>query len=77
MNKTRRKWIESLVEKLYEIQSDVDSIADEENEAYENLPEGIQDSDRGNTMYENVDDLQDISNGIEDTIDRLNEILER
>ncbi len=77
MNKTRRKWIVNLVQRLYDVQSEVDSIAEEEQEAYDNLPDNLNDTDRANDMYENVDDLQDISNDIEDIIDRLNEVLER
>lgn len=77
MNKQRRKWLSDVITKLEEAKTDIESIAEEEREAYDNLPEGIQESDRGNAMCENADDLEQASSDLDDLIQNLNEILER
>lgn len=42
MNKQRRKWLESVINHLEEQRDELSNIYDEEQEAYDNLPEGIQ-----------------------------------
>ena len=46
MNNVRREFIQNLVDKLYDIQSDLDSIQEEEQEAFDNIPENLQNSER-------------------------------
>lgn len=41
MNKKRREEISEIIEQLEGLMSEVESLKDEESEAYENLPEGI------------------------------------
>lgn len=77
MNKQRRKWLEEIVGRLETAKDEIDSVAEEEREAYENLPEGIQESERGEAMCENADDLEQASSDLDDLIQNLNEILER
>ena len=77
MNKQRRKWLEKIIGQLETAKGEIDSVAEEEREAYENLPEGIQESDRGDAMCENADDLEQASSELDDLIQNLNEILER
>lgn len=60
MNKDRRRSIERIVDKLNEIQADLTSIRGDEEEAYDNLPEGIQSSERGDSMQEAIDYLMEI-----------------
>ncbi len=57
MNKQRRKELERIADLLSECMSGLESVKEEEQEAYDNLPEGIQYSERGEAMQENVDDL--------------------
>lgn len=47
MNKKRREEISEIIEQLECLMSEVESLKDEECEAYENLPEGIQLSEMG------------------------------
>jgi len=65
MNNERRKEIAKAVDLLVkakvqyeEAAAILDSCKDEEEEAFENLPEGLQSSDRGETMEQNVEYLQ-------------------
>jgi len=62
MNQARRAQLAQALEII-------DTAEAEESEAFENLPEGIQDSERGEAMQEAADQLQEIA-------DLLREIVE-
>lgn len=74
MNDARRRRIRKLTSDLYEgIQQllgeyagDLQEICDEEQEAFDNLPEGIQCSDRGDAMQECIEALESAVNSCED-----------
>ena len=87
MNAKRRNAIESvvneLIEKFEEIKAEaidqLSEIRDEEQEAYDNLPEALQESERGENMQNCIDALEyfmsDLENmEIEGTDDLLEEI---
>lgn len=44
----------------------IGALYDEEQDAYDNMPEGLQSSERGETMYDNVDVLDNCRSEIED-----------
>lgn len=75
MNKARRKQLEKVVEVLTAQMEELETIKDEEQEAFDNLPEGIQCTDRGETMEENVDELDSIITDLENVIDSINEVI--
>lgn len=65
MNKARRASlklaltkIETLTACIEEIKEDLQSVLDEEEEAYENLPESLQESERGQQMQEYIEALE-------------------
>ena len=66
MNAKRRNAIDSvineLIEKFEEIKAEaidqLSEIRDEEQEAYDNLPEALQDSERGENMQNCIDALE-------------------
>lgn len=66
MNADRRKRIEEACNDIYRAIELLNEVKDEEQEAYDNLPEGIKDSDRGESMSENVSFLEDITSNLED-----------
>lgn len=87
MNAKRRDRIDSvineLIEKFEEIKAEaidqLSEIMDEEQEAYDNLPESLQESERGENMQNCIDALEyfmsDLENmEIEGTDDLLEEI---
>lgn len=77
MNKQRRKALEEIIGKLEELKEEIEAIQEEEQEAYDNIPESLQDTDRANHMYENIDALEEVASNIQDYgIDALQEILE-
>lgn len=77
MNNKRRKRILKLIDSLIEIQSEIANICEEEHESYDNLPEGLQDSERGEIMYDIIDDLTDMDTDFDNIIDVLNDIVLR
>lgn len=50
MNSERRKRLAKICEQLEEIQVEIQAIADEEQECYDNLPESLQYAERGERM---------------------------
>lgn len=78
MNKARRKRLEDIIDKLDDIKSEIESIREEEQEAYDNIPDNLNDSEMATTMEENIDNLDEVLLNLEDyIIVGLNEILER
>lgn len=75
MNKERRKWAGKVQDKLMEAQADIEEIKCEEETAYDNLPDGIQDSERGEAMQEAIELLEAAYDSVQDAIDNLSELL--
>ena len=50
MNKIRRKALQDIIDRMEALMDDLETIRDEEQEAFDNLPEGIQTSERGEAM---------------------------
>ena len=84
MNKQRRKDIEAIVNKLAdlealktEIQEAIEQVRDEEQEYYDNMPEGLQQSDRGYAAEEAANQLDEAASMLDDLdIDSLRGNLE-
>lgn len=76
MNNTRRKAINELIEQLEEIQSRIEEIKDEEEEYYNNMPESLQDGEKGDRAQSAIDNLDDATNSIGEVIDSLTSAVE-
>ena len=77
MNKARRKAIEEIIDQLGTLKEQLECISEEEQEAFDNLPESIQYSERGEAMGEYVTDLDDAASSIDDVMSTLQDIIER
>lgn len=73
MNDARRKQIQALKERLQICMGEASSIADElaalrdeEQEYYDNMPEGLQNSERGDRAQQAVDAMENVIGWIED-----------
>lgn len=75
MNKQRRKKISEIIEKLEDIVVELEELASEERDAYDNLPESIQYSERGEAMDAAADELDEVSGEVTDLSERLEEII--
>jgi vacuolar-type H+-ATPase subunit E/Vma4 len=88
MNAQRRKELKAIIEKLeqldalrQEVQEMLEAVRDEETEALENMPEGLQESDRGQQMQEYIDNMDGTVDDldmmdIQAIIDQLQEIVD-
>ena len=85
MNAKRRNAIDSvineLIEKFEEIKAEaidqLSEIRDEEQEAYDNLPESLQESERGENMQDCIDALEYFMSDLENMeIEGTNDLLE-
>lgn len=68
--------IEGYIDSLEDIKQNIESMLDEENEKYDNMPEGLQESERGEAMQNAIDNLESASDAIGDAIDYLNDAIE-
>lgn len=59
MNDQRRKQLKALVLELVDLRERVEAIHREEAEAFENMPEGFQTSERGQASEQAASDLDD------------------
>lgn len=59
MNKDRRLRLLDAASQLDEVVSAIRDIQDEEQEAFDNMPEGFQCGDRGTAMMDAVDKMED------------------
>ncbi|MDR2002120.1 MAG: hypothetical protein LBQ74_03745 [Prevotella sp.] len=75
MNNARRKKIEDINDELGKLLERLEELRDEEQEAYDNLPEGIQDSERGENMYNAIDNIESAISSMEEIADYLNEAI--
>lgn len=71
MNKARRLSIMKTINSLQILKSDVENIQSEEQDAYDNLPESLQDSERGDRMQEAIDNLDDAMTLIDEAVTAL------
>jgi len=72
MNKIRRSSLNTINQKLAELWEELEGILTDEEAAYDNLPEGIQDSLRGETMAEGIDQLENALDEIEAAKEAIN-----
>lgn len=74
MNAKRRKLIAAIAETLENLEGQITTLAEEEQEALDNLPESFQDGERGDTMQECISELESVASEIEEIRDRLMEL---
>lgn len=74
MNAKGKKQISEWVNTLTGIKSSMEGMQSEEQDKFDNLPDGIQDSERGEAMQEAADQLEYAAENISDAIDNLQEI---
>ena len=75
MNKTIRKRINELMEGLQSIRDEIEMIADQEQEKYDNLPESLQSSERGETLESVIESLQSGMGSIDEAIEYFEEAI--
>ena len=76
MNNTRRKTINQIMDELERLKEAIDCLRDEEQDCYDNLPESLQYSEKGERMEEAIDNLESAFGSLEEAIDYLSEAIE-
>jgi hypothetical protein len=71
MNKERRKQISYVVDAINVALESVRDIAGEEQEAFDSMPEGLQDSERGQASSEAAAYLEETVGMLEEAMDLL------
>ena len=73
MNNKRRKEISKIVSTLEEVRDRLSEVVDEEQSAFDNMPESIQGSDRGCDSEEAIGYLSDALDSVESALEYLDE----
>lgn len=76
MNQTRRNKIREIQDDLRIISERIEELRDEESAAYENMPESLQESEKGETAMRAVDILEQAIGEVDDSISTLEDIFE-
>ena len=76
MNKTRRAELQRAIELIDKARDLIDNVVTEEEEAYENLPENLQNSERGEQMQEYMYALGGVIDRLDEVIDDITEVTE-
>jgi len=71
MNRIRRKQIDAILERLEDIRADLESVLEEEEEARDNIPESLMDTERYEKAEEACDNLDNAVSSFEELIEYL------
>ena len=74
MNAERRKKIDEIAGKLEALREELADVQSQEQEAFDNMPEGLQASEKGQAVEEAADNLQTACDDLENVVSSLNEI---
>lgn len=71
MNKMNRKQLSALISRIETIHEELDEIKDCEEEKFDNMPENLQESDRGETLSEIIDFLDAAAEDLNDAVEQI------
>lgn len=75
MNKSRRATLNMIANALQELKSQLETVRDEEQDAFDNMPESFQESERGETMQEMIDNMDYANDSLDDAISYISEVI--
>jgi len=73
MNDARRKQLYAAIENIDTAMNIVTECTDEEQEYFDNMPEGLQGSEKGDQASETIDELQNVVEELNDLMGRIEE----
>lgn len=74
MNKLRRKQIAQAIDLIEQAKAILEQVMDDEQEAFDNLPENLQGSARGEAMEEYIYTVEEFMDSLD--VDELQEIVD-
>lgn len=76
MNKVRRAKISAVINIINDkVTSELEDILNDEQEAFDNMPEGLQCSERGEQSEEAIGILEDVLSSLEEIVENLEEVI--
>lgn len=76
MNRIRRKHLDEILVRLEEIRLDLEEIAEDEHEAFDNIPENLWGSERYELAEAACDALDDALSSLEEAADSITSAME-
>lgn len=73
MNDKNRKQIQKWIDNLEEIKTGIEKMVFEETEKYDNMPESLQETERGESIQEAIENLDSSTMSIDESIEYLQE----
>ena len=77
MNDLRRKKINEIKEKMEGIHLELETLEDEEQDYYDNMPTGFQDGQKGEKAMEAIDELMEAKDKAQEIIEALEKAVEK
>lgn len=74
MNKVRRKRLAEAIDLINQAKGILEEVKDEEQEAYDNLPESFQYGERGEQMQEYIDSMNEAYENLDEMENTLGDI---
>lgn len=71
MNKKRRTELAAIATKIADAREELEAIRDEEQEAYDNMPESLQTSQRGEAAESAIGEIDSALSSLEEAINSL------
>ena len=75
MNDARRERVNEAIDLTNQAIEMLESISEEEQDALDNMPENMQDGERGEKMQENIESLDDAASELGNTITTIEEVI--
>ncbi|HYN53559.1 MAG TPA: hypothetical protein VES38_02500 [Methylotenera sp.] len=76
MNKQTRKDLRTIINEIEALKASLEEIRDCEQSSYDNLPESLQGSERGDKFQYSIDYIESSIDGLIDVVDSINEAIE-
>ncbi len=81
MNNKTRKELSKIADKytsiatmIEDLKTELEYIQEEEQDKYDNLPEQLQDTEKGNALYESAESIEELVNRLDDLATELYDI---
>lgn len=75
MNKSRRTQISKIWDKIIELKQELEMLRDEEQEAFDNLPESFQYGEKGEKMESAINEMDQAISSMEEVEQNLEEAI--
>lgn len=75
MNQKQRDNLNDLIGKLEEIKATIEEEQQREQEKFDNMTEGLQQTERGQACEQAANDLEEIVNSLTEACDKLGEVV--